>query len=447
MKNEPNIAVGVMSATELQFDLMGKYELNDVPEVWMGECTAKLKGNTMSLSVNGQTVEGLTEATFIPTSFSADNFELFDVTIGVNFHWEQKENQKFQGGLKLIIEDDKITAVNVLPLESYLISVISSEMKADSSLELLKAHAVISRSWLMAQIVKQNELASAKTEYQSTVATNTEYIKWYDREDHTNFHVCADDHCQRYQGVTRANNPNVVKAVSQTAGMVLMSEGKIADARFSKCCGGISELFENCWEPIHYSYLEAVIDNPTPPKGFETDLRLENNAVAFINGEPEAFCNTKDEVVLKQVLNDYDFDLKEFYRWGVTYTQKELSELILKRSGNDFGTITDMIPMERGTSGRLIKLKIVGSKKTLTVGKELEIRRWLSKSHLYSSAFVVSKQMGADGVPTSFTLRGSGWGHGAGLCQIGAAVMGHKGYTHDQILFHYFKNTTLESAY
>ncbi len=441
---QPEIAVGIMSGETIQFSFNGRFRLPDVDWFFDGSCSASVVDGKVRLAKSSVTES---ELLFVPENYTNAAFELKDVTIGVNFHWEQQENQQFKGALKLIVENGKLTAINVLPIEDYLISVISSEMSANSSLELLKAHAIISRSWLIAQIDKQEKITTETAEYESTFISDDEYIKWYDREDHVNFHVCADDHCQRYQGITRAHNPNVVKAVNETSGLILTYGGNVCDARFSKCCGGVAELFENCWEPINHPYLTAVVDNPEFPKGFKADLKLEENAVAWLNASPEAFCNTDDEVVLKQVLNDYDWTAKDFYRWKVEYTNQELSDLILRRSGNDFGTILDLVPVERGTSARLIRLKIIGSKKTLTVGKELEIRRWFSESHLYSSAFSIEKLEVEDGVPGKILLHGAGWGHGVGLCQIGAAVMGHKGYKYDEILNHYFKNITLESRY
>ncbi|MEN8115476.1 MAG: SpoIID/LytB domain-containing protein [Bacteroidota bacterium] len=445
-KIQPNIEVGIMTESEIGFSLSGEFLLNN--KVFnAGVYSVKMNDSQVLLKYNDEELGLGDEFSFIPENIDTCSFELKGVTIGVNFHWEQKEDQKFQGGLKFIIEDGKITAINILPIENYLVSVISSEMSATSSLDLLKAHAIISRSWLIAQIEKQDKIVGSAGTYESILETEDELIKWYDREDHVNFHVCADDHCQRYQGTTRSHNPNVVKAVNETAGVILSYNGTVCDARFSKCCGGKAELFENCWEPVNHPYLTDVIDNQEPPKGFATDLTEEANSVVWINSEPEAFCNTTDEEVLKQVLNEYDWTAKDFYRWTVEYSQDELSDLILRRSGHDFGQIIDMVPVERGGSGRLIKLKIIGSKKTLTFGKELEIRRWLSKSHLYSSAFTVEKQDIVDSVPQKIILQGAGWGHGVGLCQIGAAVMGHKGYKYDEILHHYFKNITLEKRY
>jgi SpoIID/LytB domain protein len=312
-------------------------------------------------------------------------------------------------------------------------------MSATASLELLKAHAVISRSWLLAQIDKTKSIAQSDQTYSACTETADERIKWYDREDHTNFDVCADDHCQRYQGVTRQSTPTVAAAIAATRGQVLTYDGKLCDARFSKCCGGVLEQFENCWEPKHFNYLVARRDSANPADF--ADLRYESAAEQWIKERPDAFCNTADAEILSQVLNNYDQETKDFYRWTVTYTRQELSALVKERSGIDFGDIVDLQPLERGTSGRITRLRIVGSKYTMVIGKELEIRRTLSKSHLYSSAFIVECQ--AD----SFTLRGAGWGHGVGLCQIGAAVMGAKGYDYKQILSHYFVNSQLTTIY
>jgi SpoIID/LytB domain protein len=318
-------------------------------------------------------------------------------------------------------------------------------MSATSSLELLKAHAVISRSWLLAQVQKNKSLQAANQKYQTTFRSEHELIKWYDREDHTYFDVCADDHCQRYQGIIRSTTPLVEKAVKETHGEVLAIEGVICDARFSKCCGGVTEIFENVWEPVNHPYLQKIVDNDLLPEGYSLDLEKEDAANHWIMSSPAAFCNSSDKNVLKQVLNDYDQETNDFYRWKVVYSQEELSELIKTRTGIDFGKIIDLIPVERGGSARLIKLKIVGTLKTFTIGKELEIRKLLSKSHLYSSAFIIEKQEVAG--KQNFILHGAGWGHGVGLCQIGAAVMGDKGYTYHEILLHYFRGAGLEHKY
>lgn len=430
---EPKVSVGILWNNKITFVLNTNYSILGTDT--QGEYTVTLSDN--KILYNGKLYD---ELVFEPKDANA-SFTLREVVIGINFHWERKEDQVFEGALKLIVDNGLITAVNVLPVESYLTSVISSEMSATASLELLKAHAVISRSWLLAQIEKNKEIVANKEKYSAFTETDTEIIRWYDREDHTRFDVCADDHCQRYQGITRAsaNLETVKHAISETFGQLLISEGKICDARFSKCCGGIVEEFQNCWEDIKYPYLVKLRDDVNPAN--IPDLTIEAESVKWIQSRPSAFCNTQDKKILGQVLNNYDQETTDFYRWSVSYSQEELSALVMKRSGIDFGLIEDLIPLERGTSGRLVKLKIIGSKKTLIIGKELEIRRILSTSHLYSSAFIISKSESA------FTLTGAGWGHGVGLCQIGAAVMGEKGYTYDKILLHYYVGAQIEKKY
>jgi SpoIID/LytB domain protein len=442
--NEPQLRIGIMYQPEIIFRLNETYLLapNGVPY----EGIQKVNYRDGKIWLNDEPVDEEI-LVFNPVRYREASFELNDVTIGIQFHWERKEDQTFKGSLEIRIENEKLTAINILPLEDYLISVISSEMSATSNVELLKAHAIISRSWLLAQTDKSQSIAASGKSYQSIVETPEEYIRWYDREDHLNFDVCADDHCQRYQGITRQSTPLVEQAVAQTRGMLLMNDGKICDARFSKSCGGISETFENVWEPEVHPYLQAIIDNPVPAHGFDTNLTNEEAAQKWIRNAPEAFCNTHDKAVLSQVLNDYDQETTDFYRWRLVYQQADLAELIARKSGRDFGSIIDLIPIERGLSGRLKKLKIVGTKLTLTIGKELEIRKTLSESHLYSSAFVVDKQDIQNGIPEQFILTGAGWGHGVGLCQIGAAMMGAKGYKYDEILLHYFRGASISKEY
>ena len=382
------------------------------------------------------------ELTFTPIDDDAF-FSLENVTIGINFHWERKETQSFTGILHLVIDEGKITAINTLPVEDYLVSVISSEMSATSSLEFLKAHAVISRSWLLAQIENRKRQSNKSDDFFSFIKTDNEYIRWYDREDHTIFDVCADDHCQRYQGITRASNAAVAQAVKATCGQVLMYNNEICDARFSKCCGGITEEFQYCWEDKRYPYLTAANDTLQDIP----DLRLESEAEKWIRSEPEAICNTKDKHIISQILNSYDQETHDFYRWKVKYDQRTLSELIRRKTKMDFGDIIDLIPVERGTSGRISKIRVVGSKKTLIIGKELEIRRILSENHLFSSAFVVDKGEDTDGIPSYFLLTGAGWGHGVGMCQIGAAVMGENGCDYNEILLHYYQEAEIRKLY
>lgn len=445
--SEPIIQVGILSSEKIEFILNGTFVDNN-GNSFTGRQIAQIQGNSILLNSNLYN-----EINFESVSENA-SFDLIDVVIGINFHWERKENQRFKGALKLIVENGQLTAINRIGVEDYLTSVISSEMSATASDELLKAHAVISRSWLLYPIQshKATQLQS-KTENQQPTeikheTRNTKQInKWYERDAHTHFDVCADDHCQRYQGITRASTQAVEAAIEATRGEVLMYNESICDARFSKCCGGASETFENCWAPVHHPYLVKVFDSAKMPEGFETDLTNEQNAQKWIRLSPEAFCNTSDKKVLAQVLNNYDQETTDFYRWKVEYSQAEIAELLHRRSGIDFGQIIDLTPLKRGESGRIIELKIVGTLQTVVVGKELEIRKWLSNSHLYSSAFVVDKHEIADGIPQKFVLSGAGWGHGVGLCQIGAAMMGEKGYFYKDILLHYFRGAELKRIY
>lgn len=442
---EPKVHVGILSEATIHFSFPTPYRIN-------GE---EVSGKQTVVFDNGKICwknRRYNELLFEPLHEASDSFELQDVTIGINFHWERKENQHFRGALKIIVEDSMLTGINVIGVEAYLTSVISSEMSATASLELLKAHAVISRSWLLDKLKVENKELKATSQPESlanaplsTVPSPLSTIKWYDHEDHLHFDVCADDHCQRYQGITRASTEIVRQAVQSTCGQVLTYNGKICDARFSKCCGGAFEEFQSCWEDISHPYLVKQRDS----KEFTTlpDLRMEAEAEKWIRTSPEAFCNTTDKKILSQVLNNYDQETTDFYRWKVEYTQDELSELIFKRSGIDYGQIIDLIPVERGTSGRIVKLKIWGTKRTMIIGKELEIRKTLSASHLYSSAFVVDKTEIENHIPGRFILTGAGWGHGVGLCQIGAAVMGAKGYAYDSILLHYYIGASIDKLY
>ncbi|MEI7422547.1 MAG: SpoIID/LytB domain-containing protein [Prolixibacteraceae bacterium] len=439
---QPKLRIGILSETLIKFCFREEYTLNINGASYFGDQVIRLEDGKINL--NGKII-GEKELYFAPKNEESASFELSDVTIGVQFHWERKENQQFKGALQFLVESDKLLAINILPLEDYLISVISSEMSATSSLELLKAHAIISRSWLIAQVVKGRELVGKK--YQTIYQTEGEYVRWYDREDHQLFDVCADDHCQRYQGITRQTSSLVEKAVTETFGLLLMHDGQVCDARFSKSCGGITETFEKVWEPIVHPYLTALRDDRHEEIGVDEDLTIERQAEKWIRTSPHAFCNTMDHKVLSQVLNDYDQETLDFYRWKVTYSQEELAQLIARKTGIDFGEIIDLIPLERGYSGRIIRLEIVGTKKSLIIGKELEIRKTLSKTHLYSSAFVVDKCELEGSIPGKFLLTGAGWGHGVGLCQIGAAMMGEKGYSHEEILMHYFVGAELMKSY
>ena len=443
---EPVITVGILSGKEIGFSFPKEFISSDGIAICGIQQAVYRKGK-----ICWQEKE-YDELSFTPQQDTSSFFELQDVTIGINFHWERKEVQRFKGELKIIVEDDRLTAINIIPIEDYLTSVISSEMSATASLELLKAHAVISRSWLLNKLKVANGKLKVIMHPDNTAnfelsTLPSQLIKWYDHEAHKNFDVCADDHCQRYQGITRASTPQAIEAVFATRGEVLMYEGEICDARFSKCCGGAFEEFQNCWENVKHPYLIGQRDSKTETR--LPDLTKEAKADKWIRTSPAAFCNTHNKQVLSQVLNNYDQETTDFYRWRVCYSQQELSELIHKRSGIEFGKIIDLIPVERGTSGRLVRLKIVGTLRTLIIGKELEIRRTLSSSHLYSSAFVVDKEYKEDEkeIPSRFILTGSGWGHGVGLCQIGAAVMGEQGYKYKEILSHYYPGSAIEQQY
>ena len=450
---QPDVTVGIVSGQKIHFSLNKPYlakgeEVIGEQEVEFSEGGVLWNGNQYS------------KLTFHPQSADA-SFSLSDVTIGVNFHWERKETQTFLGTLRFVVEADKICAINELPVEKYLESVISSEMSATSSLELLKAHAVISRSWLLAQMKKRRDVAESGNNFFSFTKKEDILIRWYDREDHTIFDVCADDHCQRYQGITKETSPHVAEAIRQTKGQILMDGDEICDARFSKCCGGVTEEFQYCWENTPKRYLTSVRDfvlgmkNDDRSRGLETankeripDLTVEKNAEAWIRSTPPAFCNTQDKKVLSQVLNDYDQETADFYRWKVSISQEKLQQLFAEKLKMNFGQILDMKSLERGKSGRISKLQIIGTEKTFTIGKELEIRRALSDSHLYSSAFVVDKyNIDEQGVPQRFELVGAGWGHGVGLCQIGAAVMGEQGYDYSSILLHYYQGAEIKKLY
>ena len=437
---QPDVTVGIVSAQKIHFSLNKPYlakgeKVLDEQVVEFSEGGVLWNGNQYS------------QLTFHPQSADA-SFSLSDVTIGVNFHWERKETQTFLGTLRFVVESDKIVAINELPVEKYLESVISSEMSATSSLELLKAHAVISRSWLLAQMKKRREVAESGNNFFSFTKKEDTLIRWYDREDHTLFDVCADDHCQRYQGITKETSPHVAEAIRQTKGQILMDGEEICDARFSKCCGGITEEFQYCWENTPKTYLTAVRDIALGVEHTLPNLTNEEEAEKWIRFNPPAFCNTQDKKILSEVLNDYDQETANFYRWKETLSQEKLQQLIADKLKMDLGAILDMKAVERGKSGRISKLQIIGTEKTFTIGKELEIRRTLSDSHLLSSAFVVDKyDKDEQGVPQRFELIGAGWGHGVGLCQIGAAVMGEQGYHYDAILLHYYQGAEIKKLY
>lgn len=437
---QPDVTVGIVSAQKIHFSLNKPYLAKG--EKVLGEQVVEFSEGGVLWNGNQYS-----QLTFHPQSADA-SFSLSDVTIGVNFHWERKETQTFLGTLRFVVESDKIVAINELPVEKYLESVISSEMSATSSLELLKAHAVISRSWLLAQMMKRREVAESGNNFFSFTKKEDTLIRWYDREDHTLFDVCADDHCQRYQGITKETSPHVAEAIRQTKGQILMDGEEICDARFSKCCGGITEEFQYCWEDTPKTYLTAVRDIALGVEHTLPNLTNEEEAEKWIRFNPPAFCNTQDKKILSEVLNDYDQETVNFYRWKETLSQEKLQQLIADKLKMDLGAILDMKAVERGKSGRISKLQIIGTEKTFTIGKELEIRRTLSDSHLLSSAFVVDKyDKDEQGVPQRFELIGAGWGHGVGLCQIGAAVMGEQGYHYAAILLHYYQGAEIKKLY
>ena len=444
---QPNVNVGIVSGQKIHFSLNKPYLAKG--EMVTGE--QEVAFSEGGILWNGNQYSSLT---FHPQSADA-SFSLSDVTIGVNFHWERKETQTFLGTLHFVVESDKICAINELPVERYLESVISSEMSATSSLELLKAHAVISRSWLLAQMKKRREVAESGNNFFSFVKKDDRLIRWYAREDHTIFDVCADDHCKRYQGITKETSPHVAEAIRQTKGQILMDGDDICDARFSKCCGGVTEEFQYCWEDTPKNYLSSVRDIIQGVKSVGSaapaplpSLQDEAAADAWIRSNPPAFCNTTDKKILSQVLNDYDQETADFYRWKVTLTQEKLKQLLDEKLKMTFGDILDLQAEERGKSGRISKLRIVGTEKTFVIGKELEIRRALSDTHLYSSAFVVDRcDIDEKGVPQRFDIIGAGWGHGVGVCQIGAAVMGEEGFDYDAILLHYYQGAEIKKVY
>ncbi len=430
MKKQPVLNVGIMASPHIDFSLEPGYHHGNTA-LKQGDYSINIQNGKMILTGEDIFIISDEPIVLLPV-FRTSSFLLKNVTIGKQFHWEQKEDQRFTGGIRFIQEDCNICVINTVHTEDYLKSVISSEMSATSSVELLKAHAVISRSWLLSQIEKNKRLTKTGQKYNTGQSGQDEITRWYDREEHVNYDVCADDHCQRYQGITKILTAVATGAVEATSGQVLMSEGEICDTRFSKCCGGISESFENVWEPEPKPYLTAIADIPPLGQSPTVNLCDENEAVHWILSFPKAFCHTSDQAVLSQVLPDYDQKTRDFFRWKVEYSQQELSDLIKKRSGIDFGKILRIEPLQRGYSGRIFRLRITGTLQTIIVGKELEIRKWLSPSHLYSSAFIADYENIREGVPGKIILTGAGWGHGVGLCQIGAAVMGEKGYRYEE---------------
>ena len=443
MKKEPTLRVGILQGyREVAGRLNGSFLINDSRSL-SGRFSARVReGRILLADAAGQEIIHEKEVRCTPLDNST--FTLLDVTIGIHFHWERKQEQTFRGELWLIVdENNTLTAVNSIPLEDYLSSVVSSEMNAEGSLEFLKAHAIASRSWLISMLEVAGKGKLGENASPGPPLQTKEFIRYYHRVDHTLFDVCADDHCQRYQGITRLISENARQAVEMTRGMFLVYNNDICDARYHKACGGLTDNFANTWENVTVPYLTSVSDSAVPYDPIHT----EDEAREWILGDPEAYCNTKDSNALRRILPSFDQETTDFFRWKVTYTRVELEEIIRDKSRIDFGNLLRLTPIERGPSGRIVRLQIAGSKRILTIGRELEIRRWLSRSHLYSSAFVVSVENDAAGLPVSFVLHGAGWGHGVGLCQIGAAVMALKGFTAESILKHYFRGAELQKLY
>ena len=421
------IRVGILQCSKIEFSLAGRFTTTS-GEVAEGDFIAEYAAG--KILFGGRYYDSL--------RFEAGEgslFELKNVVIGKEFHWQQCRNERFEGDLAIITDGEELVAINEIDLERYIYSVIASEMSATSFVELLKAHAVISRSWVLSAIGSAIP-SSAATFYTDRSDTDDPvYIRWYERDAHRLFDVCADDHCQRYQGIPSQEPTALREAIDSTAGEVLVYDGKICDARFSKCCGGYTERFSSCWAEVDYPYLTVLPDSDGSLLQPITD---EATARSFVLSSPDAFCNTADSNIIRQVFNDYDRSTESFFRWKVTYSVDEISEIVASRSGIDFGSILDLVPVQRTASGRIVRLRIVGTRHTATIGKELEIRRWLSRTHLYSSAFVVNRDDCG-----RFVICGVGWGHGVGLCQIGAAVMAHKGYSYQSILRHYYPHTVV----
>jgi stage II sporulation protein D len=449
MKHQPNITVGIMDQqTEVFGRLHGDFRGDGFGPL-SGGFSAKADAGMIvlldgahceivrspSIRLTGQEESTLrlrqgTEAR------SGQALTLFNVTIGNRFHWERTEDQTFQGDLILLLRNNNtIAVINEIPLDDYLKSVISSEMSGAAPMEFLKAHAILSRSWLLAAL--DHKKKTKETFKSSEKITDEEVIRWYDREEHDLFDVCADDHCQRYQGITKIVSEQAEEAVRKTRGMVITYQDEICDARYSKACGGLTENFDTAWDDKRVPYLGSISDASVP----HCPITTEEEASAWILSAPDAYCHTKDEHLLEKILPDFDRETKGFFRWRVEYSCSELEEILREKSGFDFGTLKEIVPLHRGPSGRISRLKIVGSKRSMVVGKELEIRRWFSRTHLYSSAFVVTVEDGR------FIFYGAGWGHGVGLCQIGAALMATKGFWAEKILKHYFRGVEIKKIY
>lgn len=439
-KGEPIIAVGlVQDAKAIRFKLEDVFREASGLYIPAGDYEAKCEND--EILIKGPVTEKFQSPVLTPLNPNQGTFSI-EATIGIDFHWQQREIQTFQGGLRFLVgTNGQVTAVNDIELEKYILSVICSEMSAESPFELAKAHSIISRSWLLAQLEPS---LSQPPNAENNSLSNGEISRYYDREAHTRFDVCADDHCQRYQGTGRISTGIVHDAIKATRGMVLVHSDRVCDARFSKCCGGVTEDFRVAWSETEVPYLVPVLDGkgrlPNPALSEDEALRR------FISGSPAVYCNCSDDAILSRVLNSYDRDTRDFFRWQIRLDAIEAGELINRKTGIDLGRIISIEPVERGLSGRLKRLRIKGEKASIVIGKELEIRKALSSNHLYSSAFVVDTE-GPTSKPEAFVLTGAGWGHGVGLCQIGAAVMASEGVSHDKILTHYYPAATTLRLY
>lgn len=441
-KKSRQVAVGIMCGSEIRFSLSGAYRCGGIAVC--GEKKAIFSGGKILF-------EGNAYAELLLTPQTSDcTFTLYGVTIGKKFHWERQENETFAGALKLLPDGAVLHAINVVDIETYLQSVISSEMSSTAPIEYLKTQAVVSRSWLMRILSERNRGITHRSVEKNEAFGDgvVRHIAWYENDNHKLFDVCADDHCQRYEGISHIANPNAERAVAETCGEVIISGSEVCDARFSKCCGGVSERFSACWEDSDKAYLQPVRDSEDEAAAVP-DLSAEANAELWIRSAPDSFCRGDGEdSVLSLVLNDYDLETHDFYRWREEYTNARLASLLREKTGTNFGEVIDLRPMRRGASGRIVELLVSGTKAQMVIGKELEIRRCLSESHLKSSAFVVDRlDVSPQGVPARFVLVGAGWGHGVGLCQIGAAIMSSRGYGYREIIAHYFKNSKIENIY
>lgn len=448
ISKDPWIGVGLMTgARDVKLELSGSFSSGDGTLLTESGYTVRADGDVVSLGGAATTAPVIN---LNPSDFASCRFTVHGVRIGRGFHWEREESQQFQGGLRIQASGDGLTLINQLPLESYLVSVISSEMSASCPAELLRAHAIVSRSWLLAQLNRERGTEThSQSQSVAEIGDQHEIVRWYDRESHRDFDVCADDHCQRYQGISKAFSQAAFDAVSDTRGKVLMYGEEICDARYSKSCGGMTEAYSAVWDDQDVPYLKPIYDGPgSEVPGHRLPLSVEVNAEDWIASTPLAYCGVPTPGLLARVLPGFDQETSDFYRWQVDYSQQELSEILRARLGIDFGQVHSLVALERGESGRIIKLRIVGEKRTLVIGKELEIRRALSRSHLYSSAFVVraTREQQSE-FPERFSLIGAGWGHGVGLCQIGAAVMADRGHGHEEILSHYFTGARITGLY